>query len=208
MGRVTTTSLMARTPCCKKRKESSDGACLRVSPQGERLASWLVIMSFETVISLARDNGYGMVIVFAGTKKNLREQSEDRLTKDLGIDEGDNWYHFSNPAKGVTRQIEDKIKAWEKQRTKKKAILVTVLKQVDHLDNLATVLTTLSLDGVRAMPAEDSLPDIQTRLLINTSATAPTKLTTKAFCPQNVCRYNCGASILVRLSAPRVQRTF
>jgi len=112
-------------------------------------------MSFETVISLARDNGYGMVIVFAGTKTNLREQSEDRLTKDLGIDEGDNWYHFSNPAKGVVSQIEDKIIAWRKRPTKKKAILVTVLKQVDHLDNLATVLKKLPLDGVPILIIDD-----------------------------------------------------
>ncbi|MHB1236068.1 MAG: Z1 domain-containing protein [Gallionella sp.] len=111
-------------------------------------------MSFETVISLARDNNYGMVIVFAGTKKNLREQSEDRLTKDLGIDEGDNWYHFSNPTKGVTSQIEDKIEAWRKRPTKK-AILVTVLKQVDHLENLATLLKKLPLDGVPVLIIDD-----------------------------------------------------
>lgn len=111
-------------------------------------------MSFETVISLARDNGYGMVILFAGTKKNLREQSEDRLTKDLGIDEGDNWYHFSNPAKGLISQIKDKIEAWRKRPTKK-AILVTVLKQVDHLDNLATVLKKLPLDGMPVLIIDD-----------------------------------------------------
>ncbi|MDD4913356.1 MAG: Z1 domain-containing protein [Sideroxydans sp.] len=111
-------------------------------------------MSFETVISLARDNGYGMVIVFAGTKKNLREQSEDRLTKDLGIDEGDNWYHFSNPTKAVINQIEDKIEAWKK-RPAKKAVLVTVLKQVDHLDNLASVLKKLPLDRVPVLIIDD-----------------------------------------------------
>lgn len=112
-------------------------------------------MSFETVISLARDNGYGMVIVFAGTKNNLREQSEDRLTKDLGIDEGDNWHHFSNPTKGDTNQIEDNITAWRKRPTKKRAILITVLKQVNHLDNLATVLKALPLDCVPVLIIDD-----------------------------------------------------
>ena len=112
-------------------------------------------MSFETVISLARDNGYGMVVVFAGTKINLREQSEDRLTKDLGIDEGDNWYHFSNPAKGVIGQIDDKIVAWRKRPTTKKAVLVTVLKHVDHLENLAAVLKKLNLDGVPVLIVDD-----------------------------------------------------
>lgn len=112
-------------------------------------------MSFETVISLARDNGYGVVILFAGTKKNLREQSEDRLTKDLGIDEGDNWYHFSNPAKGLVSHIKDKIGAWRKRPAEKKAILVTVLKQIHHLDNLATVLKKLPLDGVPVLIIDD-----------------------------------------------------
>lgn len=111
-------------------------------------------MSFETVISLARDNGFGIVIVFAGTKKNLREQSEDRLTKDLGIDEGENWYHFSNPAGGMVNQIEDKIQAWKKN-PKKKAVLVTVLKQVDHLENLTMVLGKLSLEGVPVLVIDD-----------------------------------------------------
>lgn len=112
-------------------------------------------MSFETVISLARDNGYGMVVVFAGTKTNLREQSEDRLTKDLGIDEGDNWYHFSNPADGAaTGQIRDKLEAWKKRPTKK-AILITVLKQVDHLKNLAKVLKKLPLDRVPVLIIDD-----------------------------------------------------
>lgn len=112
-------------------------------------------MSFETVISLARDNGYGMVIVFAGTKKNLREQSEDRLKKDLGIDEGDNWYHFSNPVKSYIGQIDDKLAAWKKRPTKKKAVLITVLKQIDHLDNLATVLKKLPLEEVPVLVIDD-----------------------------------------------------
>ncbi len=112
-------------------------------------------MSFETVISLARDNGYGMVIVFAGTKTNLREQSEDRLKKDLGIDEGENsWYHFSNPTKSSVGQIGDKLEAWQKRPTKK-AVLVTVLKQVDHLDNLAAVLKKVALDKVPVLVIDD-----------------------------------------------------
>lgn len=112
-------------------------------------------MSFETVISLARDNGYGMVIVFAGTKTNLREQSEDRLKKDLGIDEGDNWYHFSNPTKSSVGQMGDKLKAWRKRPAVKKAVLVTVLKQVDHLENLATVLSKLALGEVPVLVIDD-----------------------------------------------------
>jgi len=73
----------------------------------------------------------------------------------LGIEEGDNWYHFSNPAKAETSQLEDKIQAWKKKPTKKKAILITVLKQVDHLDNLEKVLRKIPLDLVPVLIIDD-----------------------------------------------------
>ncbi len=111
-------------------------------------------MSFETVISLARDNGYGLVIVLAGTKNNLRDQSEDRLKKDLGIDDGDNWYHYSNPTANSKTQIEDKITAWKKKPVKK-AILITVLKHGGHLDTLATLIKKLSVADVPALIIDD-----------------------------------------------------
>jgi len=111
-------------------------------------------MSFETVISLARDNGYGLVIVLAGTKNNLRDQSEDRLKKDLGIDDGENWYHYSNPTVNSKTQIEDKIVAWKKKPTKK-AILITVLKHGGHLDTLAALVKKLSVSDVPALIIDD-----------------------------------------------------
>lgn len=111
-------------------------------------------LSFETVISLARDNGYGLVIVLAGTKNNLRDQSENRLKKDLGIDDGENWYHYSNPTNNVKRQIEDKLIAWKKNPTKK-AILVTVLKHGGHLENLASLVKKLSVSDVPSLIIDD-----------------------------------------------------
>lgn len=111
-------------------------------------------LSFETVISLARDNGFGMVIVFAGTKTNLREQSEERLIKDLGIDEGENWCHFSNP-KGVVSQIKDRLDAWKKRPIKKRAVLITVLKQSVHLENLSLVLEKLPLQEIPVLIIDD-----------------------------------------------------
>jgi hypothetical protein len=111
-------------------------------------------LSFETVISLARDNGYGMVVVFAGTKKNLREQSEERLRKDLGINDGETWVHVSNPTKAEISHIESKLTAWRK-RPSNKAVLITVLKQADHLNNLAMVLKKVSLDSVPVLIIDD-----------------------------------------------------
>ena len=112
-------------------------------------------MSFETVIALARDNCYGLVIVLAGTKNNLRDQSEDRLKKDLGIDDGDDhWYHLSNPTAAVKSQIEGKLGTWKRKPTKK-ALLITVLKHGGHLEKLAEVLKDIALNDIPALIIDD-----------------------------------------------------
>ena len=40
-------------------------------------------MSFTALSALAKDNGYRLIVYLAGTKKNLVEQTTDRLIKDL-----------------------------------------------------------------------------------------------------------------------------
>lgn len=112
-------------------------------------------LSFETVIALARDNGYGMVIVLAGTKNNLLDQSEERLKKDFGIDDGDDhWYHLHNPNSAVKGQIESRLTAWRKKPTKK-ALLMTVLKHGGNLEKLANVFKGIALDSVPTLIIDD-----------------------------------------------------
>lgn len=112
-------------------------------------------LSFETVIALARDNGYGVVIVLAGTKNNLLDQSEDRLKKDFGIEDGgDHWYHLPNPTSSVKNQIETRLAAWKRNHAKK-ALLITVLKHGGHLEKLATVLKGVDLSGVPCLIIDD-----------------------------------------------------
>lgn len=125
-------------------------------------------MSFETVIALARDNGYGLVIVLVGTKNNLRDQSEDRLKKDLGIQEGENWYHFSNPGLAKKTQVSDRIAAWQRQPARKKAVLITVLKHGRHLENLAQMLKKISLATVPVLVVDDESDQAS----LNTKASA------------------------------------
>lgn len=112
-------------------------------------------LSFETVIALARDNGYGMVIVLAGTKNNLLDQSEERLKKDFGIDDGgDHWYHLHNPTNAVSAQIESRLTAWQKKPSKK-VLLVTVLKHGGHLEKLASALKNVALTRVPCLIIDD-----------------------------------------------------
>ncbi|WP_430407504.1 Z1 domain-containing protein [Hydrogenophaga sp.] len=112
-------------------------------------------MSFETVIALARDNGYGLVIVLAGTKNTLRSQSEDRLKKDLGLVNGsDHWHHFSNPTKKLRSKIEGRIDDWSKKHSRK-SLLVTVLKHGGNLDKLTEVLGSVNLTEVPTLIVDD-----------------------------------------------------
>ncbi|EOD9097467.1 Z1 domain-containing protein [Pseudomonas aeruginosa] len=112
-------------------------------------------LSFETVIALARDNGYGAVIVLAGTKNNLLDQSEERLKKDFGIDEGgEHWYLLQNPTSVHKTQIETRVNAWRKRPTKK-SLLITVLKHGGWLEKLATILKKVNLDGVPTLIIDD-----------------------------------------------------
>lgn len=113
-------------------------------------------MSFETVIALARDNGYGLVILFAGTKNILLDQSQDRLIKDLGIDDGDGgWFHENNPTAARKGHIGDRLASWRGNPTRKRAGLITVLKHSGHLANLAALLQKLPLDKVPTLIIDD-----------------------------------------------------
>ncbi|GAC1370638.1 MAG: hypothetical protein NVS3B3_03540 [Aquirhabdus sp.] len=112
-------------------------------------------LSFETVIALARDNGFGVVIVIAGTKNNLRDQSEDRLKKDFGIEDGsEHWCHLSNPTMSVRSQIETRLNAWQRNPAKK-ALLITVLKHGGHLEKLAKVLDKFDLKTTPCLIIDD-----------------------------------------------------
>lgn len=138
------------------------GRCLPPTETGEPETGLVVgyvqsgkTLSFETVIALARDNGFGMVIVLAGTKNNLLEQSEDRLKKDFGIDDGDDhWYHLHNPTPAVKSQIDTRLAAWRRKSTKK-ALLMTILKHGGHLEKLATLLKGVELSAVPTLIIDD-----------------------------------------------------
>jgi hypothetical protein len=112
-------------------------------------------MSFETVIALARDNGFGLVILLAGTKNNLLDQSQSRIKQDLGIDDGgDNWHHVVNAGKADKAVVERKLSTWRKKPTKK-SVLVTVLKHGGHIENLTVLFGSLDLTEVPALIIDD-----------------------------------------------------
>ncbi|PTU67142.1 hypothetical protein DB032_20530 [Chromobacterium sp. Panama] len=148
------------------------GRCVPPSePQGD--ATGLVVgyvqsgktLSFTTLTALARDNGYGIVVLIAGTIDTLKSQSEERLVQDLGL-AGDNpgqpWVHIANPATGTSDfdALKLMVSRWKSSAVpsrKKKTILITVLKQHQRLASLVECLghKSLNLEGVPCLVIDD-----------------------------------------------------
>jgi len=109
-------------------------------------------LSFTTVIGLARDNRFPLVIVVAGTKTNLLAQSTDRLARDLAADAADGpreWRLLPNPTEDNLQTIKKTIEDWsdpELDEDERVTLLITVLKQQDHLGRLTAALSDPEID--------------------------------------------------------------
>lgn len=115
-------------------------------------------LSFIAVISLAKDNGFGLVILLAGTQNHLKGQSEERLRVDLGIDGGTfGWRDYPNPtyAKDLNA-IQNNVRSWKASTSvRRKPILITVLKNHARLTELTNLLKELDLIGVPTLVVDD-----------------------------------------------------
>lgn len=138
------------------------------SPQGSQIG--LVIgyvqsgktMSFTTVAALARDNSYQMIIVIAGTSVPLLRQSTERLEKDLRLHtrRDRKWQHFVNPTadSSAERNIRATLEDWNDPDVhpgERRTVLITVMKQHKHLDNLNDLLSSLPMAGKPVLVIDD-----------------------------------------------------
>lgn len=118
-------------------------------------------LSFTTVIGLARDNRFPLVIVVVGTKTNLHTQSAERLERDLGADSGDGpreWRLLRNPTDDDAQTIRKTIEDWsdpDLDNDERATLLITVLKQQHHLGRLTDALSGLDLTTVPVLVIDD-----------------------------------------------------
>lgn len=119
-------------------------------------------MSFTTVAALARDNAYRMVIVISGTTKNLFTQSADRLQRDLriGPERDKGWLVFRSPIAPARLEpaVRGALSRWTTATApglRPQTVLVTVMKNGNHLDRLLTLLSMLQLDSVPTIVIDD-----------------------------------------------------
>lgn len=108
--------------------------------------------SFTTVSALARDNRFRLVIICTGLTVNLFEQSAERLRRDLRLQERPDrsWFFQQNPR--ATTEMEQMVgTALNEDRT----VLIPVMKNGRHLDNLSKLLSRLHLAGMPALIIDD-----------------------------------------------------
>lgn len=118
-------------------------------------------LSFTTLTALARDNNFQIVIVIAGTSINLVDQSTERLKKDLRLDDryDRKWSLLKNPSRIEDREtIETTLAQWSDptfSTERCKTVLITVMKNGSHLNNLVELLSGLPLQGVPTLIIDD-----------------------------------------------------
>ncbi|AVF03762.1 MULTISPECIES: Z1 domain-containing protein [Devosia] len=116
-------------------------------------------LSFTTVIGLARDNRFPLVIVVAGTKSSLLQQSTLRLERDLDtFAAGGAWRKLTNPRTDNAQTIRTTIGDWREtdlDEDERATLLITVLKQKDHLEHLTKLLRDEDLSGIQALVIDD-----------------------------------------------------
>ncbi|MEX2375298.1 MAG: Z1 domain-containing protein [Dehalococcoidia bacterium] len=131
-------------------------------------------LSFSTVMALARDNGFQLVIVVAGISKPLLNQSTQRLRRDLRIDDVDGplrWKLYTNPTDNENnrRHIQQTLQDWrdpDVAQSERATVLVTVMKQYRHLRALVALLQHLDLAGVPTLIVDDEADQASLNTLV------------------------------------------
>lgn len=119
--------------------------------------------SFETAAAMARDNGFQMVIIVAGTSNPLLDQSTGRVRRDLRLDDpkrARSWMHFQNPEHddSTVQALRGVFEDWRDPHTPdefKSTVLLTVLKHHQRLGNLTVLLKAVCMDRVPVLVIDD-----------------------------------------------------
>jgi hypothetical protein len=119
-------------------------------------------MSFTAVTALAKDNKYCAVILITGTSVHLYNQSTTRLENDLRLNTRPDraWLVFKNPKiqNGDHIAMKAALDDWQDPRVPdnaRQAILITVMKNFNHLEDLIQVLANLNLKDVSVLVIDD-----------------------------------------------------
>lgn len=120
-------------------------------------------LSFESVMALASDNNFQIIILIAGTSKLLLGQSVRRLKRDLGLEEisrPKRWSHLQNPKNDQESQqaMSSILSGWQSDLPPgmvRQSLLVTVMKHHTHLANLIALVNSSNVGNVPVLIIDD-----------------------------------------------------
>lgn len=145
----------------RERASSVLGACLPPTSVGAGTRTGLVVgyvqsgktQSFTALTALARDNGYPLVLLLAGTKKNLHRQTADRLREDLRKNGGaSHWLLVESLSAGHAKfgHVENILRAATEggdASSAPRTVVVTVMKNPSSLHKLTLAIRNLRASG-------------------------------------------------------------
>ncbi|MCO7237920.1 Z1 domain-containing protein [Aeromicrobium sp. CnD17-E] len=112
-------------------------------------------LSFTALTAMARDNGFALVVLLAGTKISLHDQTAARLIDDLRVErEGMSpWYLLSNPeaTSAQANTLATKIKTMLNPAAPemfRQTTVITVMKNTNRIDKVRDLLAMLGSHGV------------------------------------------------------------
>jgi hypothetical protein len=121
--------------------------------------------SFTAVTALARDNGFNLIIIVAGTTKTLQDQTHARIAKDLKLDDLSaitRWTLLKNPSltnddgHALRSRIVQHLSAQAADTFDLAVPIVVVMKQHVHLNNLNALLEDIAgLENFTALIVDD-----------------------------------------------------
>ncbi len=145
--------ILSRCGNPKKDRNSENGIIIGYIQSGKT-------MSFTTVASLAKDNGYQIIIIMAGISVLLLNQTTDRLESDLRYitREDREWLLFKEPKKNELHRIKNAIDAWKDKKYplhKRRVLLITVKKHPSMLQDLNYLFSKIDLNSVPTLIIDD-----------------------------------------------------
>ncbi|MBU8541085.1 Z1 domain-containing protein [Falsiroseomonas tokyonensis] len=117
-------------------------------------------LSFMSVMALARDNGFPLIILIAGSSTQLSDQSFKRLRDDLRISVNGRrpWALYPNPRAAEADGIAGMLDQWRDPNVppnQRKTVVLAVMKQFANLRHLARLLQQLSLQDIPTLIIDD-----------------------------------------------------
>lgn len=142
-------------------------------------------LSFTSLMAMAQDNGYRLIILLAGVNNNLVEQSYERLVDDLKVNKTRSWNLFTTQKnafkKGEVERVNTELDKQRRCSPRAKTVLIISMKHHTHLKNLTQLLTHLTFSNIPTLIIDDEGDQASMNTMARRGDESPTHVQIKRF---------------------------